>query len=63
MHLEKKIADATIGETAVADAIDVLQTYSGLAIQINHCNFLEFELDFLPLQMSKFHSLQITSKL
>merc|ERR1719364_261676 len=29
LHLEKKIADATIGETAVADAIDVLQTYYG----------------------------------
>merc|ERR1719163_1394247 len=28
-HLEKKIADATVGETAVADAIDVLQTYYG----------------------------------
>merc|ERR1719224_199294 len=29
VHLEKKIADATVGETAVADAIDVLQTYYG----------------------------------
>jgi hypothetical protein len=28
-HLEKKIADATVGETAVADAIDVLKTYYG----------------------------------
>merc|ERR1719316_1438310 len=29
VHLEKKIADATIGEQAVEDAIDVLQTYYG----------------------------------
>merc|ERR1719331_3614594 len=29
VHLEKVIADATVGETAVADAIDVLQTYYG----------------------------------
>jgi hypothetical protein len=29
VHLEKKIADATVGETAVADAIDVLTTYYG----------------------------------
>jgi hypothetical protein len=29
VHLEKKIADATVGETAVSDAIDVLQTYYG----------------------------------
>jgi hypothetical protein len=27
VHLEKKIADATVGEQAVADAIEVLQTY------------------------------------
>jgi hypothetical protein len=29
VHLEKVIADATIGEQAVADAIDVLRTYYG----------------------------------
>jgi hypothetical protein len=28
-HLEKVIADATVGETAVSDAIDVLRTYYG----------------------------------
>jgi hypothetical protein len=29
VHLEKKIADATVGESAVEDAIDVLRTYYG----------------------------------
>merc|ERR1719174_2983398 len=29
VHLEKKIADATVGEQAVEDAIDVLRTYYG----------------------------------
>merc|ERR1719482_245185 len=29
VHLEKKIADATVGEQAVSDAIDVLRTYYG----------------------------------